>query len=46
VFYINIAAACYYLCTVLDGYSRSIVYWEIREHMHEQDIAIHGAGNG
>jgi len=25
---------------VLDGYSRYIVHWEIRERMHEQDIEI------
>jgi len=40
VSYINIAGTFYYLCGVLDGYSRFIVHWEIREHMQEQDIEI------
>ena len=40
VSYINIAGTFYYLCAVLEGYSRYIVHWEIRERMHEQDIEI------
>jgi putative transposase len=36
--YLNIAGTFYYLCTVLDGYSRYIVHWEIREAMTEQDV--------
>jgi transposase InsO family protein len=40
VSYINIAGTFYYLCAVLDGYSRYIVHWEIRERMLEQDIEI------
>ena len=40
VSYINIAGTFYYLCAVLDGYSRSIVHWEIRERMQEPDIEI------
>ncbi|MGH8557962.1 MAG: IS3 family transposase [Methylococcales bacterium] len=38
--YINIAGTFYYLSAVLDGYSRYIVHWEIRERMLEQDIEI------
>jgi len=38
--YINIAGTFYYLCTVLDGYSRFIVHWEIRESMTEADVEI------
>ena len=38
--YINICGTFYYLCAVLDGYSRSIVHWEIRESMKEADIEI------
>jgi putative transposase len=38
--YINIAGTFYYLCTVLDGYSRYIVHWEIRESMTEADVEI------
>jgi putative transposase len=40
VSYINIAGTFYYLCAVLDGYSRFIVHWEIRAQMQEQDIEI------
>jgi putative transposase len=40
VSYLNIAGTFYYLCAVLDGYSRSIVHWEIREQMQEDDIEI------
>jgi putative transposase len=38
VSYLNIAATFYYLCAVLDGYSRAIVHWEIRETMTEADV--------
>ncbi len=30
----------YYLCSVLDGYSRSIVHWDLREWMTEAEIEI------
>jgi putative transposase len=36
--YLNIAGTFYYLCTLLDGYSRAIVHWEIREAMKELDV--------
>lgn len=36
--YINISGTFYYLCVVLDGYSRYIVHWEIRETMTEKDV--------
>lgn len=36
--YLNIAGTFYYLCTVLDGYSRAVVHWEIREQMREADV--------
>jgi putative transposase len=38
VAYLNIAGTFYYLCSILDGCSRSIVHWEIREAMTEADI--------
>lgn len=38
VAYLNIAGTFYYLCSVLDGYSRSTVHWEIREAMTEADV--------
>lgn len=38
VSYLNLAGTFYYLCSVLDGYSRYIVHWEIRERMREVDV--------
>ena len=38
--YINIAGTFYYMCTLLDGYSRSIVHWEIRESMLEWEVEL------
>jgi putative transposase len=38
VSYLNIAGTFYFLCSVLDGYSRFIVHWEIREKMEEIDV--------
>jgi putative transposase len=38
--YLNICGTFYYLCSVLDGCSRFIVHWEIREQMLESDIEI------
>src|SRR3989454_2218018 len=40
VAYINIAATFYYLCSVLDGYSRYVVHWEIRESMTEAVVEL------
>lgn len=40
VSYINICGTFYYLCGVLDGCSRYIVHWELRESMTEGDIEI------
>jgi transposase InsO family protein len=36
--YINICGTFYYLCSILDGFSRYIVHWEIRECMTEADV--------
>jgi len=36
--YINICGTFYYLCTILDGYSRFIVHWEIRASMTTADV--------
>ena len=38
VSYLNIAGTFYFLCSVLDGYSRSIVHWDIRQIMEEKDV--------
>ena len=40
VSYLNICGTFYYLCSLLDGCSRYIVHWEIREQMTETDIEI------
>ena len=40
VTYINICGSFYYLCALLDGYSRYLVHWEIREQMKEADVEI------
>ena len=36
--YLNICGTFYYLCSLLDGYSRYLVHSEIRESMTEQDV--------
>jgi transposase InsO family protein len=38
--YLNICGTFYYLCSLLDGCSRYIVHWEIRESMTEGDVEI------
>ena len=38
--YLNIAGTFYFMATILDGFSRSIVHWDIREKMEEVDIEI------
>ena len=40
VTYVNICGTFYYLCSLLDGFSRYIVHWELREQMTEQDVEI------
>jgi putative transposase len=40
VSYLNIWGTFYYLCSQLDGCSRYIVNWDIREAMTERDIEI------
>ena len=38
--YINICGTFYYLCGVLDGCSRYLLHWEIRESMKEFEVEI------
>jgi len=38
--YINVAGTFFYLCSLLDGCSRFIVHWEIRESMTEAEVEI------
>lgn len=35
---INICGTFFYLCSILDGCSRFIVHWELRERMTERDV--------
>ena len=38
--YLNLAGTFFFLCSVLDGFSRFIVHWEIRPQMTEADVEI------
>lgn len=38
--YINICGTFYYLCSILDGYSRYVIHWDIRKSMTEADVEI------
>ena len=40
VSYLNVSSTFYYLCSVLDGYSRAIVQWDLREAMRKVDVEI------
>jgi len=40
VSYLNVCATFYYLCSILDGYSRFLLHWDLRESMTEADIEI------
>jgi transposase InsO family protein len=36
--YLNLRGTFYYLCSILDGYSRYLVHWEIRASMTEPEV--------
>ena len=38
--YVNVCGTFYYLISVLDGCSRFLVHWELRESMKEADVEI------
>ena len=38
--YLNICGTFYYLCSILDGYSRYVVHWELRESMTECEVEV------
>lgn len=38
--HLNICGTFYHVCSILDGYSRCVVHWEIRETMLEDDAEI------
>jgi transposase InsO family protein len=40
VSYVNICSTFYYLCSILDGYSRYIIHWDIRKSMTELDVEL------
>jgi transposase InsO family protein len=40
VSYLNISGTFYYLCSILDGFSRYVENWDIRESMSEAAIEI------
>jgi putative transposase len=40
VSYINLSGTFYYLCSVLDGCSRFLVHWDLRESMKEADLEM------
>lgn len=40
VSYLRIGSTFYFMCSVLDGCSRSIVHWEIRDQMQESDVEV------
>lgn len=40
VSYLNLGGTFYYLCSLLDGCSRYIVHWDVREAMKEADIEM------
>ena len=38
--YINLCGTFFYLCSVLDGFSRFLVHWDLRESMREPDVEV------
>lgn len=38
--YLNLGGTFFYLCSILDGASRAIVHWDIRESMKEADVEL------
>jgi putative transposase len=38
--YLNICGTFYYICSILDGFSRGIVHWDIRESMTEAEVEV------
>lgn len=38
--HLNVAGTFYHICSIIDGYSRYVVHWEIRETMFTSDAEI------
>jgi putative transposase len=36
----NLRGTFYYLCSILDGFSRFLVHWDLRESMREADVEV------
>ena len=45
VSYINLCGTFYYLCSILDGFSRFLVHWDLRESMREADVESDSAAS-
>jgi transposase InsO family protein len=35
-----VSGTFYYLCSILDGYGRSVVHWDLRESISEAEIEV------
>ncbi len=38
--HLNLGGTFYYLCAIIDGYSRYVVHWEIREQLRSGDVEL------
>src|SRR5262249_44063446 len=38
--FIKLCVTFYYLCSILDGFSRFLVHWDLRESMREADVEV------
>ena len=38
--YLNLGGTFFFLCSILDGYSRAIIHWEVGAHMTEADVEM------
>jgi transposase InsO family protein len=38
--YVNLGGTFWYLCVVLDGYSRYLVHWDLKPSMKEEDVEL------
>jgi len=36
--YINLSVTFYHLCSILDGFSRFLVHWDLRESIRDTDV--------
>lgn len=38
--YLNLGGTFFYLCTILDGFSRAVLHWEMKACMREADVEL------